>query len=136
MAVELGVEPRDGCLPDSRICRSQKLSVSALPRRRRTERTRIGDGEREELLEDLVDELDRVIARLRDDGVGRKDLTARKSRCSSDIGVIVLDVPHDVIAHELAQAVLCRLGCLQFVSPRSQRWQKGMHSLPEDDVRS
>lgn len=103
-------------------------------RKKYAERTRIGDSEGKKLLEHLVDELDCVVARLRNDRVGCKNLAARQSRCSSYIGIVVLNVPHDIIPHELAQAVLCRFGCSHFVS--SARATVKIRSPPEDDVRS
>lgn len=86
MAVELGVEVRDGGLSDRRVG--------------------LGDGKGEELLENLVDELDGVVARLCDDGVVSEDLTAREGGRSSNVGVVVLDVADDMVANEFAEAVV------------------------------
>ena len=97
------------CRMAGSISRRRQSVLENLSIWRHAKRTGIGDGESEELLQDLVHQLDSRPARLIHDGIVGEHLAARKSGRKSYFGAIVLDEAHHVIANELTKAVLGRV---------------------------
>lgn len=70
-------------------------------------RTRIGDADSQQLIENITDNFDGMITTLVADGVSRKDATASQRCCPSYFGMVLLQVRQSTVPHELVEDMAC-----------------------------